>query len=52
MCNLFVQVFRRILRTLISLSLTVRLTTHLTWRQSQRLISLTYFGEISRRTLS
>jgi hypothetical protein len=52
MCNLLVQVFRRILRTLISLSMTVRLTAHLTRRRSRRLMNSTYFREISCRTLS
>jgi hypothetical protein len=48
MCNLLVQVFRRILRTMISPQLIVRLTVHLTFR----LISSTYFREISCCTLS
>jgi hypothetical protein len=52
MWNLLVQIFRRILRTSISLSPTVRLTAHLTRRRSRRLMSLTYFREISCRTLS
>jgi hypothetical protein len=52
MCNLLIHVFRRILRTLISLPLTVRLTAHLTRRQSQWLMSSTYFRKISCRTLS
>jgi hypothetical protein len=52
MCNLLVQVFRRILRTSISLSLTVRLMAHLTRRRSRRMMSSTYFREISCRTLS
>jgi hypothetical protein len=52
MCNLLVQVFQQILRISISLSMTVRWTTHLTRRRSRRLLSLTYFREISYRTLS
>jgi hypothetical protein len=52
MCNLLVQVFRRILRTSISLSMTVRSAVHLTQRRSRRLMSSTYSREISYRTLS
>jgi hypothetical protein len=52
MYNLFVQVFRRILRTSISLSMAVRSAVHLTRRRSRRLMSSTYFREISCRTLS
>jgi hypothetical protein len=52
MYNLIAQVFRRILTILISLPLTLRLTTHLTQCRSRRLMTLTYFREISRHTLS
>jgi hypothetical protein len=52
MCNLLVQVFRQILRTLISLPMTVRSATHLTRRLSRWLMSSTYSREISCRTLS
>jgi hypothetical protein len=52
MCNLLVQVIRRILRTSISLPMTVLLTAHLTRRRSRRLMSTTYFREISCRTIS
>jgi hypothetical protein len=52
MCNLLVQVFRRILRTSISLSMTVRSAAHLSQGRSRRLMSSTYSKEISCRTLS
>jgi hypothetical protein len=52
MYNLLVQVFRRILRTSISLPMTVRWSAHLTRRRSRRLMGSTYFREISCRTLS
>jgi hypothetical protein len=52
MYNLLVQVFRRILRILISLPLTLRQMAHLNRRRSRRLMTSTYFMEISRRTLS
>jgi hypothetical protein len=51
MCNLFVQVFRRILRTSISLSMIVRSAVHLSGRRSRRPMSSTYSREISYRTL-
>jgi hypothetical protein len=52
MCNLIVQVFWRMLRILISLPLTLRLTTHLTRYRSRWLMTSTYFREISRHTLN
>jgi hypothetical protein len=52
MYNILVQVLWRILRILISLLLTLRLTTHLNRRRSRRLMTSTYFMEISCHTLS
>jgi hypothetical protein len=52
MCNLFIQVFRRILMTSISLPMTVRSVAHLSRRRSRRLMSSTYSREISCRALS
>jgi hypothetical protein len=52
MCNLIAQVFRRILRILTSLSMTLRLMANLTRRRSRQLMTSTYFREISCRTLS
>jgi hypothetical protein len=52
LCTTLTQVISRILRILISLSLTLWLTAHLTRCRSQRLMTLTYFREISRNTLS
>jgi hypothetical protein len=52
MCNLLVQVFRRILRTSIALPMIVRSATRLTQRRSRQLMSLTYSRDISCHTLS
>jgi hypothetical protein len=52
MCNLFVQVFWRILMTSISLPMTVRSVAHLSQHRSRWLMSSTYFMEISCHTLS
>jgi hypothetical protein len=51
MYNLFVQIFRRILRTSISLPMTVRSAAHLTRCRSRWLMSSTYSREISYRSL-
>jgi hypothetical protein len=52
MYNLIAHVFRRILRILTYLPMTLRLTTDLTGRQSWWLMTSTYFKEMSCCTLS
>jgi hypothetical protein len=52
MYNLIAHVFQRILRILTSLPIILRLTTYLTRRRSRRPMTLTYFRDMSYRTLN